>query len=75
MVSELEALSGDLVAVNVTCFNGGFGHALFRRNTRAKKEECEGGNTPQDGLPRLVLTSARHEKGMNKVNDLVIRNL
>lgn len=73
MVTEETPLEGDLVAVNNLSISGTVGHILLQRHNKPKKQQttADSGGLPPDGLPRLVLFSARNEEGALAISQKV----
>lgn len=73
VVTEETPLEGDLVAVNTLSFSGTVGHILLQRHNKPKLQQtkADSGGLPSDGLPRLVLFSARHEQGALAISQKV----
>lgn len=73
VVTEETPLEGDLVAVNNISIGGTVGHILLQRHDKPKLQQTTAGSggLPADGLPRLVLFSARHEEGALAISQKV----
>lgn len=69
-VTEATELSGDLVAVSTLSIGGSYGHVILKRNTK-QKQKLAPGQLPPDGLPRIIMLSARHESGAKAISEQV----
>lgn len=72
VVTEVEPLDGELIAINSFGFGGANAHALFRNCSKPKINN----GAPNDSLPRLIVWSGRTEEAVETVvNDLASRPL
>lgn len=69
VVDEVHDFDGSLICVNSFGFGGANSHALFKGNTKVKKNF----GIPEDDIPRLVVWSGRTEEAVLEIFDSVTK--
>ena len=69
VVTEVAALEGDVVGVNMLGLSGSYGHVILRRAPQ------KSAHSPRDPLPRLLVLSGRDASRLRAVFDQVTPSL